>query len=86
MVYFRFVKLDVDGIPDPIPADETCIYPYGFYVFTVGGMHTFLDMIKGKAPADDNVYEVHTSDGCLAYKKGDKGYKFLIKNKQFLLV
>lgn len=87
MVKFRFVKINMDeNNPTPIPADETCVFPYGFYVFTVGGLQTFFDMLKAQAPDDNNFYEVRTSDGCIAYKKGDLSYKLIVRNKQFLMV
>lgn len=87
MVHFRFVRTNMDeNNPIPVPANEDCIYPYGFYVFTAGGLHTFLDMMKAQAPADNHIYEVKTADGTLAYKKNDNGYKFLIQNKNFLIL
>ena len=84
---FRFVRVSMDpDNPQPIPADETCVYPYGFYAFTEGALQTFLDMMKAQAPDDNEFYEVRTSDGVLAYKKGDLGYKFLVRSKQFLII
>lgn len=87
MIHFRFIKVDMDeNNPTPIPADEECIYPYGFYVFTAGGLSTFFDSIQSQAPTDGCIYEIKTKDGILAYMKNNKGYKLLIKDKKFLMV
>lgn len=85
MIHFKFVKVDTEeNTPAPIPADDACVYPYGFYVFTASDLSTFFNTIQSQAPSDGFIYEVRTKDGILAYKKSDRGYKVLIKDKKFL--